>query len=105
MRGNIAIRTNARVVGGGGAESLEFVELLNDMGERERHETGGLFVLIGAEPRTDWLPDNILRDEWGYVLTGPEVQAAASGRSTGRLYFARPLSPASSRSAMCGVNR
>jgi thioredoxin reductase (NADPH) len=76
VRDNITILTNARVVGGGGAESLEFVELLNDMGERERHEAGGLFVLIGAEPRTDWLPDSILRDEWGYILTGPEVQAS-----------------------------
>jgi thioredoxin reductase (NADPH) len=64
------------VVGGGGAESLEFVDLLNDTGERERHEAGGLFVLIGAEPRTEWLPDSILRDEWGYVMTGPEVQAS-----------------------------
>jgi len=78
VRDNITILTNTRVVSGGGAESLEFVELLNDMGELERHEAGGLFVLIGAEPRTEWLPDSILRDEWGYVMTGPEVQA--SGR-------------------------
>ena len=41
------------MVGGGGAESLEFLELLNDMGERERHGADGLFVLIGAEPRPD----------------------------------------------------
>jgi thioredoxin reductase (NADPH) len=32
-------------------------------------------VLIGASPRTDWLPPEILRDRWGYVLTGPAILA------------------------------
>ena len=32
-----------------------------------------LFIMIGAEPGTDWLPREILRDERGYVLTGDEV--------------------------------
>ena len=30
-----------------------------------------LFVLIGAAPRTEWLPASVARDAWGYVLTGP----------------------------------
>jgi thioredoxin reductase (NADPH) len=28
-------------------------------------------VLIGAAPRTEWLPASVARDAWGYVLTGP----------------------------------
>ena len=32
-----------------------------------------LFVLIGAEPHTDWLPDSIRRDRWGFVLTGSDL--------------------------------
>ena len=35
--------------------------------------TDGVFVLIGALPRTQWLPDTVLRDRWGYVLTGTDV--------------------------------
>jgi thioredoxin reductase (NADPH) len=35
-----------------------------------------LFVLIGAEPHTDWLPDEIERDEQGYVLTGADRRIA-----------------------------
>jgi thioredoxin reductase (NADPH) len=32
-----------------------------------------LFVLIGAEPRTDWLPSEIERDDKGFVLTGQDL--------------------------------
>ena len=31
-----------------------------------------LFVLIGAEPHTAWLPDSVLRDPDGFVLTGAD---------------------------------
>jgi thioredoxin reductase (NADPH) len=33
----------------------------------------GLFVMIGAQPRTDWLPDTVARDERGFVLTGMDA--------------------------------
>jgi thioredoxin reductase (NADPH) len=32
-----------------------------------------LFVLIGAEPRTQWLPRAVQRDQSGFVLTGPDL--------------------------------
>jgi thioredoxin reductase (NADPH) len=38
----------------------------------------GLFILIGAVPRTDWLPAELARDSQGFVLTGddgPRVQS------------------------------
>jgi thioredoxin reductase (NADPH) len=47
-------------------------------GECERHVAGGLFVLIGADPHTDWLPAEIERDRWGYVLTGSDLLQAGS---------------------------
>ena len=34
-----------------------------------------VFVLIGAEPRTRWLPGNIVRDRWGFVVTGTDLLA------------------------------
>jgi thioredoxin reductase (NADPH) len=33
-----------------------------------------LFVLIGATPATAWLPEEIARDRWGFVLTGRDVE-------------------------------
>ena len=35
--------------------------------------TGGLFVFIGADAETDWLPPEIARDPRGYILTGGDV--------------------------------
>jgi hypothetical protein len=45
------------------------------------HEEAGLFILIGAIPRTDWLPTAIARDEKGYVLTGDDVPSAGGTES------------------------
>ena len=32
-----------------------------------------LFVLIGAEPRTQWLPGAVRLDQWGFVVTGTDL--------------------------------
>ena len=40
----------------------------------------GLFLLLGAEPHCDWLPDEVARDERGFVLTGRDVPKRALGR-------------------------
>jgi thioredoxin reductase (NADPH) len=70
----VVVRTMAEVIGGSGEDSLERI-LVRDRGTGVVSEEAcrGLFVLIGASPRTDWLPPEILRDRWGYVLTGPAV--------------------------------
>jgi thioredoxin reductase (NADPH) len=36
----------------------------------------GLFILIGAEPRAEWLPPELQRDERGFVVTGESIDAA-----------------------------
>ena len=41
-----------------------------------RHDSGGLFVFIGATAQTKWLPAEIARDPNGYILTGDEVVRA-----------------------------
>jgi thioredoxin reductase (NADPH) len=40
-----------------------------------------LFVMIGADPHTSWLPHDIARDGNGYLLTGPDVAGAGPGQS------------------------
>jgi thioredoxin reductase (NADPH) len=32
-----------------------------------------VFVLIGSEPRTEWLGKGLARDRWGFILTGQDV--------------------------------
>ena len=44
--------------------------------ETTRLESGGLFIFIGADAETGWLPPEIALDSRGYVLTGSDVRAA-----------------------------
>ena len=76
---NIEVRPNAEVVGGGGAGRLDHVIVRQrSSGETSTVAAAGLFILIGAAPRTEWLPAEVARDDWGYVLAGPDVTAAAA---------------------------
>jgi thioredoxin reductase (NADPH) len=70
----IAVRTCTAVVDGGGDGRLEWLCLENvRTGDRERVPAYGLFLLLGAEPRSDWLPGAVARDPRGFVLTGRDV--------------------------------
>ena len=70
----IDVRTETDVIGGGGDGHLQWVELEHRVtGERSRIAASGLFVLIGTEAHTDWLPAAIQRDGHGFVLTGSDV--------------------------------
>jgi thioredoxin reductase (NADPH) len=71
---NIDVRLQTEVVRGGGADHLEWLTLVDRAtGVEETVEANWLYAFIGALPRTDWLGDNIARDERGFVLTGPDV--------------------------------
>jgi thioredoxin reductase (NADPH) len=76
---NIEVRTHCEVVDGGGEGRLEQLTIRDGVtGQSSVVPGAALFVLIGARPRTDWLPEEIDRDRWGYLLTGPDV--ALEGR-------------------------
>jgi thioredoxin reductase (NADPH) len=73
---NVEVRYRAEIVDAvadedGWLDALVLIDL--DSGERETVDAGGLFVLIGANPYTEWLPAEIERDPWGYVLTGSDL--------------------------------
>jgi thioredoxin reductase (NADPH) len=71
---NIVVQLNTRVVDGGGEGRLEHL-LLEDStsGSVKTVHSSALFVLIGAEPRTGWLSEDIVRDRAGYVVTGQDL--------------------------------
>jgi len=73
---NIAVRRGAAVTGGAGTCFLESLTIQDQVsGVTETVPAAALFVLIGAEPRTQWLPDGIERDRWGFVVTGTDLMA------------------------------
>jgi thioredoxin reductase (NADPH) len=68
---NIDIRLATEVVGGGGDGVLEHLVLRDSVRQiEEAVPAHGLFVMIGAQPHTDWLPATVRRDQHGFVLTG-----------------------------------
>lgn len=71
---NVDVLLRTRVVGGGGEGRLERLVLADAAsGASETVRASALFVLIGAVPHTGWLPEEIERDEAGYVLTGADL--------------------------------
>jgi len=84
----IEVRTRTEVAAAHGDGHLETLTLVDrDTGRTEDVSAGWLFVFIGAAPRTDWLGADVVRDQLGFVLTGPELVASAQGR---RWPLARP---------------
>ena len=70
---SIEVRLRSQVVGASGTGHLESLTLADrDTGTTEEVASSWLFVFIGAAPRTDWLGDDVARDDHGFVLTGPE---------------------------------
>jgi thioredoxin reductase (NADPH) len=76
-KANIRVETRSEVVAVHGDEQLEAIEIIDRRaGMTSRRDARALFVLIGAEAATDWLPSEIARDEHGFVLTGPDAMKA-----------------------------
>lgn len=80
---NIVVRTGVEVTDGGGGGRLRWLTVVETAtGAEEQLPVAAAFILIGAEPRTDWLEGDVARDERGYILTGhhlvrdPERRAA-----------------------------
>lgn len=74
---NIKFRLSSEVIGVQGDTNVTAVDIIDRRsGETQREKSGGLFVFIGADAETQWLPAEIARDERGYVLTGNDVAKA-----------------------------
>jgi thioredoxin reductase (NADPH) len=76
-RPNIRAMNRTEVVAAHGDVSLEAIDVRNGAtAETTRLESGGLFMFIGADAETVWLPREIALDRHGYVLSGSDVRAA-----------------------------
>ena len=71
---NVNVRTCTEVVDGRGEESLESITLADRAAETvEEVPASALFIMIGGEPHTEWLPDEMVRDSHGYLVTGRQL--------------------------------
>jgi len=73
---NIEMRFQSQVAGANGDARLESVTIENvSSGQRETVNAAGLFVMIGAEPHTEWLAPALRVDDQGFILTGRDLPA------------------------------
>jgi thioredoxin reductase (NADPH) len=76
---NIQVRLNTQVIEGGGQGRLEHLVLKDRAsGLTQTFSAAALFVLIGARPHTGWLPEEVMRDERGYIITGSDLLRGGS---------------------------
>jgi thioredoxin reductase (NADPH) len=87
---NVAVRLETQVVDGLGGWRLEGLALRR-RGDAATEEVpaAALFVMIGAEPHTDWLT-GVERDDRGYLLTGHDL-LGPDGLPAGRPHQRPPL--------------
>jgi thioredoxin reductase (NADPH) len=71
---NVHVHTCTTVVEAHGSDHLEEVTLLDaNTGEQTTYPANHLFVFIGGAPRTNWLDGSVVRDDRGFIPTGPSL--------------------------------
>jgi thioredoxin reductase (NADPH) len=71
---NITVEAGTEVIGMSGDSHLECVTLKTPRGDESR-QASSLFIFIGAEPKTSWMPADLCRDGKGFILAGPDLKA------------------------------
>lgn len=72
---NIDVLGNREIVEASGNGHLQGLKLLNNTDESEYDvEADGLFIFIGAKPYTDWIHNNVIKNERGFIETGRDLQ-------------------------------
>jgi thioredoxin reductase (NADPH) len=73
---NVVVRLGTQVVDGRGDTRLQSLTLQDAQDRQEEVPAAAVFILIGAQPHTEWLTPVLRLDERGFILTGRDVPAA-----------------------------
>ena len=95
---NIIVRHRAEVVGGGGDGRLQHLTLADrEQDTLEEVDAVALFIMIGGVPHTRWLPEDIMKDADGYLVTGRDILEQFPG------HWSFPRDPLPLETSMPGV--
>lgn len=82
---NVDVRLNTEAVDGAGDHLLERVTIMNrETGDAEDLEVDAFFVLVGAQPHTEWLAGAIERDVAGFIVTGADLNGTTARGASAR---------------------
>ena len=82
---NVEVRLETEVVDGAGDGALDQIVLEDHKRKtKETVRTDALFLLIGVQPRTEWLAGTLQRDPNGFIVTGADLDRASGGGNRGR---------------------
>jgi thioredoxin reductase (NADPH) len=73
---NILVEPRTEIIGFHGNGHLQQITVCNQ-NQQQTRDAASVFIFIGAEPRTDWLPDTLARDNKGFLLAGPDLKSKA----------------------------
>jgi thioredoxin reductase (NADPH) len=72
---NVQVRLCTEIGEAHGTDHLEALTLVDrETGATDKIDVNWLFAYIGASPRTDWLGGAVLRDDKGFIVTGPDLE-------------------------------
>ncbi len=80
-KANIAVEVRTTVVRALGEGHLEALVTRDGAGSEQRRPADDLFVFIGADAQTDWLPRELERDQRGYLRTGRDLTTWSATRA------------------------
>ena len=105
---NVDVYYQAQVADGTGTGTGHLQSLVlqdTDSGQRRTVPADALFVLIGAQPRTEWLGQAVARDRSGSSAPARACPPEPAGPPPGRRCHWRPACPGCSRPVTCAGNR
>jgi thioredoxin reductase (NADPH) len=70
---NITVETESEILEAMGDKRLESLKIRTRRGEETR-PVSSVFLFIGAAPQTEWLPESMMRDSNGFVLSGRDLR-------------------------------
>jgi thioredoxin reductase (NADPH) len=91
---NIEVQLASELAGVHGDGHLSAIDVRDTLSSTiRRHDCSGLFVFIGADAETSWLPAEIARDRRGYVLTGDDLKKSGLWSSSRDPYLLETSAP------------
>lgn len=103
-RRNVEIRYDTELMAVDGRDHVEQITVRDARtGETPTEPTGAVFILIGADAKTGWLPAAIVRDERGYICTGREMLEVVAGKARRDAAWSLPRDPYLLETSVPGV--